>query len=436
MKKNYKNRIAWLIVQIDLRINTQINAILHHAVFQALESGWRSLYFLLDHSDRKKSVLIKVLNLSYNELQKDLLLALEFDQSQLFKKIYEEEFDHPGGQPYGLLLGNYEFCAHPKDIETLQALMKISALAFAPFIAAISPAMFGVNTFAELKSSIDFKNLYKLPEYQRWLQLCKQEDARYIGLTLPHFLIRQPYNHYGNMIKNRFFQESIVNRQHYLWSNAAFAYAKIICRTFLQSGWLANIRGISAEKNTGGATTELPREYFSLNYRQQIPKISTDIYLTDIQERALSALGFIPLNDIPAIKSSVFYTSQSIQQPEKYSKNIANQNAHLSRMLHYILCASRFAHYIKVMIRDKIGKLITAEECGYYLQQWILNYCAASQHISSENRAKYPLNEAKISIQSDVTEPGKYTCIMQLKPHYQLDEIQSQLCLVTQFKTS
>lgn len=436
MKKNNKDRITWLMVQMDLLMNSQMNSILHHAEFQALESGWRSLYFLVDQSDRKKQLCFKLLDLSFQELQKDLLLAIDFDQSQLFKKVYEEEFDHPGGQPYGLLLGNYEFNPHPKDIETLRALMKISALAFAPFIAGISPAMFGINTFAELKSTLNFENLYKLAEYQHWQQLCKEEEARYIGLTLPRFLIRQPYNHYGNKIKNRFFQETLEHREEYLWTNAAFAYAKIITRTFLQSGWLANIRGISAEKNNNGAISELPREYFSLNHRYQIPKISTDIYLTDNQERTLSTLGFIPLNDIQTIKSNVFYTSQSIQYAKSHSKTIADQNAHLSHMLHYILCASRFAHYIKVIVRDKIGKLINAEQCEHYLQQWILKYCAASQHISPENRARYPLNEAKISIQSHPVEPGKYTCIIHLKPHYQLDEIQTHLRLVTELKTT
>lgn len=428
-----KHRIVQIISQIDLLINRQINDIIHHSDFQALESAWRALFFLLDSAKSQEQVIIKVLNLSYKELQKDLQQAIEFDQSQLFKKIHDQEYDHAGGQPYGLLVGNYEFTPATKDIYVLQELMKISATAFAPLIAGVAPAMFGINHFTELNSSLNFENLYKLPQYQRWMQLCKQENARYIGLVLPHFLMRLPYNQHGKKIKNRFFQETIENKQQYLWSNAAFVYAKIICRTFLQSGWLANIRGISDERNTSGAISELPRNYFSVNKSKDIAKIATDIYLTDKQEKALSDLGFIALKDNPATLTGIFYSSSSIQQRLHYLKEIANRNAHLASMLHYILCVSRFAHYIKIMIRNTIGKFITAEQCEQHLQQWILKYCAASQTISNEAKAKYPLSEAKINIKQDLIEPGKYDCLIQLKPQYQIDEIESQLHLVTKF---
>lgn len=431
MKDLTRHRIIRLIARIDSLINKQLNVVLHHPNFQALEGAWRSLQFLISNLNQQKRVHIKIIDLSFKELQKDLLNSIEFDQSQLFKKVYNQEYDSAGGQPYGLLLGNYQFKPTPRDFEMLQALMKIAAAAFAPFIAGISPHMFGVNDYAELKPTLNFKHLFKLPQYQRWQQLRQEEDARFVGLTLPQFLLREPYNQYGDRTTNRFFIEETCCRNDYLWGAAAFAYAAVVCNTFHHSGWLADIRGVSADSYTGGAIRNLPRNYFSVNKANDIPKIATDIYLTDSQEKTFSDMGFIPLRDNPHINTTVFYTSPSIQLPQRYSKDIASQNAYLSSMLHYVLCASRFAHYVKIMIRDKVGKFISAEECEYFVQQWLLKYCAASQHISNDAKAKYPLNEAKVKIHANVNDPSKYSCTLHLKPHYQLDEIRSHLKLVT-----
>jgi type VI secretion system protein ImpD len=426
-----KHRIIRLIARIDFLINKQLNLILHHPDFQALEAAWRSLQFLISNLNQQKRVYVKILDVSFKELQKDLLNAIEFDQSQIFKKVYNQEYDIAGGQPYGLLVGNYQFRPAPRDFEMLQALMKISAAAFAPFVASVSPHMFGVNDYAELKPTLNFKHLFKLPQYQRWSQLRQEEDARFIGLTLPQFLLREPYNQYADKNSNRFFTEEPLCRNDFLWGSTAFAYAAVVCNTFHHSGWLADIRGISADSYTGGAIEYLPRNYFSVNKAKDIPKVATDIYLTDSQEKIFSEMGFISLRDNPHINTAVFYNTPSIQQPQRYSKEKAAQNAYLSGMLHYVLCASRFAHYVKIMIRDKIGKFISAEECEYFIQQWLLKYCAASQHISNDARAKYPLNEAKVKIHANISDPGKYSCTLYLKPHYQLDEIQTHLKLVT-----
>lgn len=439
MQKKSKDRIVRLLNQCDVHINQQVNRIIHHPDFQALEASWRSLFFLVSQLQDHKAVTIKVLNISYSEFQNDLTNAIEFDQSQLFKKIYDEEYDHPGGLPYGLLIGNYQVSPRAKEIDALQSMMKIASAAFAPFIANTAPAMFGVNYFSELKATLEYTNLFKLTTYQRWMQLRKEEDARYLALIMPRFLLRQPYNQYSDRIKHRFFQESVKKEQDYLWGNAVFVYALIICHAFAQNSWLAEIRGLPEDRSkmpSRGAIATLPRNYFSVNGGNDLSKIATDIYITDTQEKILSDLGFITLRDHNAIKTSVIYSSQSIQQTQYYIQNIATHNTYLSSLLHYIFCAARFAHYVKVMLRDKIGKFSSSEQCEDYIQQWLLKYCAASQYISDETRAKYPLDEARIKINGDAINPANFRCQLYLKPHYQIDEIQMRLQFITKTMAS
>lgn len=426
-----RSRVAILISKIDSTVNHQLNAILHHPDFQALESTWRGLAMLVNQAHSNKHAIVKFLDLSYNEVKRDLLNAIEFDQSQLFKKIYSNEYDHAGGEPFGLLVGDYYFLNHPQDIDTLSAFMKIAASAFAPFIASIHPSMFGVDQFSELRSTLEYEHLFSQVHYQRWQSIRTEDDARFVALTLPRILMRLPYNQYGRKTTNRFFQETTENINSYLWGNTAFAYGVVVLKTFVQSGWLADIRGINPENATGGAINTLPRNYFETDRVGIAPKISTDIKITDRQEKYFSDLGFLPLQDNPTLNAAIFYSSQSIQKSTTYNHSSATHNARISSMLHYILCASRFAHYIKVMMRDKVGHFISTNECENYLQNWLLQYCAASQNISAEAKARYPLNEAKVKICEQKGTPGKYRCVVHLKPHYQLDEIHSQLRLVT-----
>lgn len=431
MPMPHHNRILRLLSAIDTTIGLQLNAVLHHSRFQALEAAWRGLALLIFKLPSSQHIRIRILDLKQVQLSKDLQQAIEFDQSQLFRKIYHQEYGQAGGQPYGILIGNYRFSHSRSDCDTLRAIMKISAASFAPFIASIAPRFFGVDTYSELRPTLTFSNLLKHDDYRQWQKLRQEEDARFVGLVLPRILLRHPYNQYGIKHKHRFFIESAGKINHYLWGNAAFAYAFVVLKTFIQSGWLADIRGINATVSTGGNLSTLSRNYFSTDKPGIAPKIATDIYLTDNQEKCFSEMGLLALQDNPGMNTAIFYSSQSIQTAKRYSNKSANNNARISTMLHYMFCISRFAHYIKVMIRDKVGCFISAEECENMMQGWLLSYCAASQNISAVMKARHPLHEARIKIFEQPGNPGIYTCTLHLKPHYQLDEIQSQLHLVT-----
>lgn len=406
MDKNYYNRIIQTISAIDEVVNTFINTILHHPEFQRLESNWRCLFFLLKDPDPLKYTLIKILDLSYEEFQLDLGCAIEFDQSQLFIKIYEQEYDHPGGQPYGLLIGNYEFNPTPQECHTLRMMMEIAALAFAPYISNVSSAMFGVNHFSEMNLTLKIEDLYKLPRYRKWLELRKQKEARFVALTLPHFLLRKLYNQYSDKPNHRFFQESPVSEKDYLWGNAAFALAYTVSRCFIQTGWLGEIYG-----ECGGTIADLTRSTFSIDNTIDTSKMVTDIYLTQQQVKILDSLGFISLRDHYTHQTAVFYNGGTIESCAKPSK------------LNHMLCISRFVHSIKIMMRDKIGKFTNAESSEQFLQKWLLQYCAASQAISDNTRAKYPLHEAKVKIQPHENKADTLTCILQLKPYFETDTV-------------
>jgi len=415
------NLIQQLIVKIDDVLSRQINTLLHHRQFQQLEACWRGLNLLVSKASCQ-NIIIKILTVSYQELSRDLLNAIEFDQSHLFQKIYANEFDHPGGQPFGLLIGDYYFNGLSQDLETLSIMSKIAAAAFAPFISAVHQHFFGLDHFNELKVNLSLTSLFQQKIYNKWQSLRKDEDARFLGLTLPKILLRKPYNH-TLRINHRFFSEIIEQPDDYLWGNAAYAYAIVIIQAFSLNGWFTDIRGINPITLSGGVIN-LPREYFTTDPCFSNPKLVTEMAITDQQERQLNELGFLALKDHPHEQLSIFYSSQSLQVSAKYSNISATTNAKISTMLHYILCASRFAHY-------KIGSFTNADDCESYLQSWLLNYCTANPENSAEISVRYPLNEACVHIHEQAGFPGKYSCTIHLKPHYQLDDIQSQFHLVT-----
>jgi type VI secretion system protein ImpD len=426
---------------IDDMINQQINHLLHHPAFQRLEAAWRGLLMLVAQAGENQQVKIRLLDLAYHELAGDLLNAMAFDQSELFQKIYANEFDHAGGAPYGLLVGDYYFAHRHEqpsrdDVSVLSAMAQLAAAAFAPFIGGVSPRLFGVDALDELPPMMAVETIFKQAEYTRWQSLRQDEDTRFIGLAMPRFLIRLPYNQSGERMVHRFFQETVCQREDYLWGNASFAYASVVISAFMRHGWFAQTRGINAKTRTGGVVAGIPRAYFKTDSHKIAPKITTEVAFSDTQEKRLSQLGLLVLRDHPLTNLSVFYGSQSLHRPLKYDKASVTASAKISSLLHYLLCASRFAHYVKVVMREKVGRFMSPEACEAYIRQWLLHYCAESHDQHRQGQARFPLRSVNVEVRARRSMAGGYTCLLQLQPHYQLDNIQSYLRLVTYLKAN
>lgn len=422
--------IQQCILRIDQALNVQLNAILHHPLLQRLEASWRGIRMLSNEAQNNTKLSIKLLNLPFKAFCCDLLSNIEFDQTQLFRKIYSHEFDLAGGQPFNLLIGDYDFShriveqqAH--TLLALQAMSKIAAAAFAPFISAAHPSLFGLDHYSELKSTLSLSGIFKQAEYHAWQSLRTDPDMRFIGLCLPHILMRPPYNHTHRAVP-RSFVESTPQGHAYLWGNPAYAFGVVVMRAFINSNWFADICGLPPEDQYGGRLSTLPR----LPKPLLLGQAATDCYLTDQMERHLSEWGFLPLKDQPLNHFAVFYHCQSLYTPAP-AHSSPSANSKISSMLHYILCASRFAHYIKILMREKIGGFINAQDCENFLQRWLLSYSTASLTDSPETKARYPLRQAKVKVEAIAGSIGKYRCILLLQPHYQLDEIHSELCLIT-----
>jgi type VI secretion system protein ImpD len=438
LRRYIAQRLGRDIARLDHLLNKQVNAILHHPDFQKLEASWRSLRYLVDQTPEGANIKIRVLNVSWKELTRDLTVrALEFDQSDLFRKVYSDEFGTPGGEPFGVLIGDYEIRHrmtpdHPyNDLETLNALAGVAAAAFAPFIAGAHPSLLDLTSFAELERPLNLSRTFEQLEYLKWKALRKKEDARFVGLTMPHVLARLPYDEDTARTDGFIFREDVGNpdRSQYLWGNAAYPFAAVLARTFAESGWLADIRGARRGELGGGVVTGLPVHSFSTDKSHIAPKCSTDTIITDAQEKELGVLGFIPLCHCQDTELSAFYGNQSVQEPLQWDKVAATTNARLSAMLQYILCASRFAHYIKVITRDGVGSYTSASEVQDNLRRWIMNYTNANDKAAPEVKAKFPLREAKVEVEEMPQKPGTFACRIYLRPHYQLDQLASVLKL-------
>jgi type VI secretion system ImpC/EvpB family protein len=430
------------IARLDALLNGQVNAILHHPEFQKLEASWRSLRFLVDQTPEGSNVKIRVLNVSWKELTRDLTVrSLEFDQSQLFRKVYSEEFGAPGGEPFGVLLGDYEIrhkmsADHPyNDVETLGAIAGVAAAAFAPFIAASHPTLLELGSFSELERPLNLTGTFEHLDYLKWKAFRKSEDSRFVGLTLPHVLVRLPYVDDNARTDGFRFREEVgaFDRRNYLWGNAAYAFGAVLIRAFVDSGWLADIRGARRGELGGGVVDGLPVHSFRTDRNGSgisvTPRSSTDTIITDAQEKELGLLGFIPLCYCQDTELSAFYGNQSVQEPQEYDKISATTNARMSAMLQYILCASRFAHYLKVIGRDRIGAFTTAADFQHYLRSWLTAYTTSNDKAAPDLKARYPLREGRVEIEELSDKPGTYGCRIFLRPHYQLDQLASVLRL-------
>lgn len=437
--KKAKHALLQLIASIDEQINDQLNAIIHHKRFQKLEASWRGLWLLVKQAEGTPNIKIKVLNIKWTEVVKDISKALEFDQSQLFQKIYSEQYGTAGGEPYGTLIGDYEVShqvskEHPTDdIATLAGLAQIAAASFSPFITSPSSHFFGMDDFSGLGTPIDLDKLFAQTEYLKWNGLRKAIDTRFIGLTLPRVLMRRPYQSSMASYKGvNFFEKCDNTGDNNLWGNASYAFGCILIREFADIGWFGHIRGAPRNQLSGGIFKELPIDYHATDAKDIAFKQVTDVIITDTLEKKISELGFIPLCQGYLSPYATFYNNQSIHSPKKYNTLAVDTNSKISSMLQHVLCAARVSHFIKIMIRDKVGSFITADSCEDFIRKWLLQYTSGNESLDWNTQAKYPLKDANVRVKEHPDKPGCYLCVIHVQPHYQLDQMVSELELVTE----
>jgi type VI secretion system protein ImpC len=430
VSKDVEANVKHWISQIDKVLTAQTNEIMHHPDFQKLESTWRGLHYLVHHSETGENLKVRVLNVSKKDLFKDLEKAAEFDQSALFKKIYEEEYGQLGGQPYGMLVGDYEFGRTAEDISLLKMISNVAAAAHAPFVAAAAPKMFNFDSYTELANPRDLAKIFDSVEYASWKSFRESEDSRFVGLTLPRTLARLPYGQEFKQVEEFNFEESVDGKDHqsYLWMNAAWCYASRITDAFSKWGWFARTRGVEG----GGRVEDLPVHTFPTDDGDIAMKCPTEIAITDRREFELSNLGFLPMIHAKGTDFAVFMGAQSCQKPKTYFDPDANANAELSAKFNLILCTARFAHYLKVMARDKIGSFMETRDCAQWLNEWIGKFCCDPTGASEETKAKYPLADAKVEVREVEGRPGWYEAVAYLRPHYQLETLTTSLRLVAE----
>jgi type VI secretion system protein ImpC len=416
------------VAQIDHLISLQLNEILHHPAFQKLEASWRGIKYMMDQSETSSMLKIRVLNVSKKELLRDLQRAPEFDQSVMFKKVYEDEFGIFGGEPFGALVGDYEFSKHPEDIELLEKVSQVAAGAHAPFLTAAAPELLNLDSFSQLGDPRDIGKIFDSTEFAKWKSFRASEDSRYVGLTMPRVLMRLPYGKDTKPVDEFSYEEGVDGTDHskYLWGNAAYALGARLTTAFAQYGWCASIRGVEG----GGLVEGLPTHTFRTDDGDVALKCPTEVAITDRREKELADQGLIPLVHCKGTDYAAFFSVQSANKPKKFDKAAANANARLSAQLPYILAVSRFAHYMKSIMRDKIGGFMSRGQCQTFLTQWIMQYVTDDDQASAAVKSKFPLREARIEVSEIPGKPGAYRAIAFLRPHFQLDELTVSLRLV------
>lgn len=418
------------IAQIDHLISLQLNEIMHAPEFQKLEGTWRGLRYMLGQSETSDMLKIKILNVGKKELLRDLQRAPEFDQSALFKKVYEEEYGVFGGAPFGALVGDYEFEKSGQDIELLEKVAQVAAASHAPFITGTSPDMLNLESFTQLDSPRDLAKVFDTTEYARWKAFRQSEDSRYVALTLPRMLLREPYGPNNVPVDAFNYDERVDGTEHdrYLWGNAAWALGARVTNAFAQYGWCACIRGVES----GGMVEGLPTHNFRTDSGDVAMKCPTETPITDRREKELADLGFAPLVHQKGSSNACFFSVQSAQKPKIYTSDAATANSRISSQLPYIFAVSRFAHYLKAMMRDKIGGYMSKSEAQSFLNTWIANYVVGNDDAPLSVKAKRPLREANVEVQEVPGKPGAYRAVAFLRPHFQLDELSVSMRLVAE----
>lgn len=416
------------ILELDDLIANQLNQIMHEPAFQKLEGSWRGLSYLVMNTETAVHLKLRLMNITKKELLDDLEKAVEFDQSQMFKKIYEEEYGTFGGHPYSCLIGDYEFTRHPQDMELLQKMSQVAAAAHAPFLTAADPKLFDLDSFEHLGVPRDLAKIFESLEMIKWNSFRETEDSRYVAMLLPRVLMRLPYGANTLPAEGLNFEEDVsgANTSKFCWTNPAYILGERITNAFSHYKWTAAIRGVEG----GGIVEGLPAYTFKTTDGDIALKCPTETAITDRREKELSDLGFISLCHCKGTDYAAFFGGQTTQKPKIYNLDDANANSNLSARLPYILAASRFAHYIKVIMRDKIGSFLTRENVEKYLNTWISSYVVLNDNASQAVKAKFPLREARIDVYEVPGKPGSYRSVVYLRPHFQMEELTASIRMV------
>ena len=424
--------IQSIIAEIDKKLTQQVNEILHHPDFQQLESAWRGLHYLVNNTETDEMLKIRVMNISKKDMSKTLrkFKGTAWDQSPIFKKVYEEEFGQLGGQPYGTLIADYHFDHSPPDVELLGEMAKIAAGAHAPLITGASPTLFQMDSWSELANPRDLTKIFQTPEYASWTSLRESEDSKYVGLAMPRFLGRLPYGSKTDPVEAFAFEEDTDGSDHskYGWVNAAYGMAVNINRSFKEYGWCSRIRGVES----GGAVQNLPSHTFPTDDGGIDQKCPTEIAISDRREAELAKNGMMPLIHRKNTDVAAFIGAQSLHKPAEYDDPDATANANLAARLPYLFATCRFAHYLKCMVRDKVGSFKSRNDMQAWLQDWINKYVDFNAEVSPEaEKARKPLAAAEVIVEEVEGNPGYYSSKFFLRPHYQLEGLSVSLRLVS-----
>lgn len=428
--RNLTKTIQQAVAGIDKKMSAQLAEIMHNEKFLKLEGSWRGLHHLVMNSETGPNLKIRMLNVTKRQLGNDFAKAIEFDQSLMFKKIYENEFGTPGGEPYGSLIADYEFSNHPEDVDLLRHLSSVGAAAFAPVITAAQPQLFEFSDWRDMKDVRDLSMIFEGPKYGKWRSLRDSEDSRFLVLTMPRALARLPYGRDTKVVESFDYEEGqpgkALAHEQYCWMNSAYVMGTRLTDAFAKYGFCTMIRGAES----GGKVENLPSHIFVSDDGDVDQKCPTEIGITDRREAELSKLGFLPLCHYKNQDYAVFFGAQSVQKPKKYDRAEATANAAISARLPYMMATSRFAHYLKIMARDKIGSFMETAECELWLNRWISNYVNTNPHVGAELKARYPLREARVEVRPVPGNPGAYHAVAYLRPWLQLEELTTSMRMV------
>ena len=428
LSRDAEATIGKRIADIDRLVSLQLNEVLHNPAFQKLEATWRGIKHLMDESETSANLKIKLMNVSKKELLKDLQRAPEFDQSAFFKKVYEEEFGVYGGSPFAALVGDYEFGRSAEDIELLEKVSQVASAAHAPFLSAASPNLLNLEEFGQITGVRDISKVFDSTEYAKWKGFRASDDSRYVALVMPHVLMREPYGKDTRQIEEFAFEEGVDGKDHskYLWGNAAYSLAARLTQSFAKYGWCAAIRGVEG----GGLVEGMAFHNFRTDEGDLALKCPTEVSITDRREKELADQGIVPLVHCKGTDYAAFFSVQTCNKPKVYDKPEANANARLSAQLPYMLAMARFAHYLKAMMRDKLGSAMSRSQAESYLNQWIANYVIMDDDAPASAKAEKPLREARIEVTEVAGKPGALRAVAFMRPHFQLDELTVSLRLV------
>ena len=428
LSRDAEATIGKRIADIDRLISLQLNEVLHNPAFQKLEATWRGIKHLMDESETGSNLKIKLMNVSKKELLRDLQRAPEFDQSSFFKKVYEEEFGVYGGSPFAALVGDYEFGRGAEDVELLEKVSQVASAAHAPFLSAASPSLLNLEEFGQITGIRDVSKVFDSTEYAKWKGFRSSDDSRYVALTMPHVLMREPYGKDTRQIEEFAFEEGVDGKDHskYLWGNAAYSLAARLTQSFAKYGWCAAIRGVEG----GGLVEGMAFHNFRTDEGDLALKCPTEVSITDRREKELADQGLVPLVHCKGTDYAAFFSVQTCNKPKVYDKPEANANARLSAQLPYMLAMARFAHYLKAMMRDKLGSAMSRSQAEQYLNQWIANYVIMDDDAPQAVKAQRPLREARIEVTEVAGKPGALRAVAFMRPHFQLDELTVSLRLV------